>query len=417
MTHPPASSPNGNTSRSSCRWYRDDALARELSQLDEQEIAKFEGSALVDVRPVIVPHPEHVVGANDYFMWPIATMVDGTMVVLYARTPCHWGKDSEKRDANSGIRMIITSADGGHTWREPLDVLQAGRWDKSPFTGFGAGLGVHDGVVYLALNQGVYRSPDKGLSWELVSQEPVFADVPDRLWGPGMRITFDAEHGLTIWTTAGFGDYEARSKHGKYGTHLCAVYSPDYGTTWHYEEQVLPDGIRLSEVTPLQFDGKIAFFLRNGLRETNYGQGFSATGWFPFTFALSNVGPVGIVDTPDVAYNPVTQRLEAAASHRHGRGPGPGGRMKVNLYSITPEKLAAGNTDWRFDGTLIRYTQRFGKSDGFNPVGTVIDTQAGKQYVHVWGGDCTGRAAIYQYSRSLQTDAVREYLTGFYKGR
>ena len=91
--------------------------------------------------------------------------------------------------------------------------------------------------------------------------------------------------------------------------------------------------------------------------------------------------------------------------------------MKVNLYSTTPDKLAAGDTDWRFEGTLIRYTQRFGKSDGFNPVGTVVDAQAGKQYIHVWGGDCTGRAAIYQYSRSLQTDAVREYLTEFYEER
>ncbi len=391
-------------------WYRRDELARELSQLDEAERALFAETDLVDVTPVIVPHPANVVGANDYFMWPIATQVQDTTLVLYARTPCHWGDDSSKRDENSGIRMVITSSDGGRTWGKPVDVLRAGQWETSPFTGFGAGLGVHEGVTYLALNQGVYRSPDKGRTWQLVSEAPVFEGVPDRLWAPGMRITFDADHGLTIWTTAGFGDYKARYHHGKYGTHLCAVYSPDFGTTWHYQEQALPEGLRLSEVTPVQFGGQMAFFLRNGIRDTCYGQGHSKTGWFPFDFAVSNVGPVGIVDTPDIIHNPVTGRLEAVASHRRGLGPGPKGAMKLNLYSIAVAELAKGSTDWRHDGTLVRYRQAFGKSDGFNPVGSVVDHSAGMQRIHVWGGDCTGRSAIFQYSRSLDTEQVRDYL-------
>lgn len=396
-----------------CEWYRQDSLARGLSQLSEREIAKFTESELLELRPVVVPNTGNVVGANDYFMWPIATKVDGTLVVLYARSPCHWGKQKSQGDGNGGIRMVVTSSDGGKSWSDPVDVLRAGRWTNSPFEGFGGGLGVHKGIVYLAVNQGVYRSRDKGRSWELVSASPSFVGVPGRLWAPGMRLTFDIEHGMTIWTTAGFAS--VRKEIADYGNRLCALYSRDEGKTWRYEEQVLPKGIGLSEVTPVQFSGQIAFLLRNGLRNVHYAQAYSATGWFPFRFGISNIGPVGIVDTPDIAFNPVTRRLEAAVSHRKGGGPGPTGAMKVNLYSIAQSEMAAGRTDWRFEGTLIRYRAAFGKSDGFNPVGSVIDAETGWQYLHVWGGDGTDKAAIFQVSRSLDTSAVRDYLTRFYE--
>jgi len=403
----------GGNAKTDCQWYRHDALARELSQLTEREVAKFTASDLIDIRPVVVPRHENVVGPNDYFMWPIATKVNDTLVVLYARSPCHWGKDKSKRDGNAGIRMVVTSSDGGKTWTEPVDVLRAGRWTNSPFKGFGGGLGVREGVAYLAINQGVYRSRDKGRSWELVSASPSFEGVPGRLWAPGMRLTFDTEHGMTIWTTAGYAS--VRKEIGDYGNRLCAVYSRDEGRTWRYQEQALPEGIGLSEVTPVQFDGKIAFLLRNGLKEVRYAQAYSKTGWFPFRFGVSNIGPVEVVDTPDIAYNPATRRLEAAVSHRKGGGPGPKGPMKVNLYSIATSEMAAGRTHWRFEGTLIRYRAAFGTSDGFNPVGSVIDRQAGRQYIYVWGGNCTGRAAIFQVSRSLDTPAVRDYLVKFYE--
>jgi len=392
-------------------WYEADATARGLSQLTAAEFAKFTGTSLLDVRPVVVPGKDNVVGDNDYFMWPIATKVDDTLLVLYQRTPSHWGPDLVKRDKNTGIRMVVTTTDGGKTWSEPVDVRQAGAWKNSPFKGFGGGLGVHDGVVYLAINQGVYLSKDKGQTWELVPEPADWGEVPERLWAPGMRITFDAVHGLTIWTTTGFA--AKRKETEDYGDRLCAVYSPDFGKTWRYQEQEVPKGIGLSEVTPVQFDGKVAFFLRNGLHNTCYAQGYSATGWFPFRFAITNVGPVQTVDTPDIAYNPTTGRLRAAVSHRRGRGPGPKGKMKVNLYSISPGAMAKGESDWRYEGTLVEYHSRFGVSDGFNPVGSVVDTAAGVQYIHVWGGDGTGKAAIYQYTVSLDTPAVSKYLHGF----
>jgi len=411
-----ASAQEQNKTTGTPGWYRDSERARTLSQLTEKEAAKFAATDLLDVRPVIIPTPENTVGANDYFMWPIATMVDDTMVVLYARSPCHWGPDSGNSGGMGGIRMVVTSSDGGKTWSKPVDVFEAGKWEKTPFRGFGGGLGTHDGIVYLALCQGVYRSKDKGRTWELVTDQPDFSRVPGVTWAPGMRITFDDEHGLTLWTTSGFSeDYEARAKRGQYGTHMVALYSPDFGKTWYHQSQPLPDGLRLSEVTAIQFEGQIAFFLRNGLKKTHFGQGYSASGWFPFQFACSDIGPVEIIDTPDIQFNPQTKRLEAGAPFRRGNGPGPKGRMKVNLYSMAVDELAAGSTNWRYDGTLIRYRERFGVSDGFNIVGSVIDTKRNRKVYHVWGGDCTGTAGIFQYTLSLDTRAVADYLKTFYQ--
>ena len=397
-------------------WIADDMLAVELSQLSPREFAKFTDSELLDVHPVVIPVPQNIVGANDYYMCPWTTEVDGTLVVLYQRAPCHWGKDKGKSDKHSGIRMVVTSSDGGKTWSQPVDIIdQAGaKWEHTPFWGFGGGIGTYQGNVYVALNGGVYVSKDKGKNWKLVADQPSFASIPHTIWSPGGRITFDDEHGLIIWSTRGFSQDAKERYKGLYGTHLAAIYSPDFGKSWEYEEQELLDGLRASEVTSLRYEGKIAFFLRNGFKNVRYGQGYSETGWFPFRFALSNVRTKGIVDTPDINYNPVTRRLEIAVPYRAGDGPGPAGGMKVNLYSISREAFAHGETNWQFDGTLIRHRQRFGLSDGFGVTGSVIDTKHNMRIFHVWAGDCTGMAGIFQYSVSLDTPTVSAYLQQFY---
>jgi hypothetical protein len=170
-------------------------------------------------------------------------MVDDTMVVSYQRTPCHWGPDLEKTNQDSGIRMVTTSSDGGLSWSKPIDVLTSGRWDKSPFKGVGGGLGVHEGIVYLAIKDGIYRLFDKGKSWTLISAQPIFLRKPEPLWAPGIRITFDNTHGLILWTTSGFSqDANERKDKGAYGTPLVGLYSKDMGKFWNYKAQILPEG-------------------------------------------------------------------------------------------------------------------------------------------------------------------------------
>jgi len=415
-------------------WYDTDPLARSLSQLTPDAVARLRENPLIDVQPVALPHPEQVVGENDYFMWPIATRIDGTDIVLFSRKFYHFGRDrqqSPREDEHSGIRMITRSQDGGRSWSTPMDLFeQVGRWERTPFGGWGGGLGVHKGVVYLALNEGLYRSEDRGATWSLVTATPNFEALPLEtvpvsvpegpqlqrsgappvaapLWSPGMRITFDPQRGLILWSTRGF---KSEGRDGRvashYGKYLCAVYSPDFGRTWHYEEQALPEGIYLNEITPVSYKGgELMFFLRQGGHDQHYAQGYSAAGWFPFAFATTNVGPTKVMDTPDVIYNPRTDRLEAVAPFRFLDQP-----MEMRLYSIAADALARGEHDWRFDGTLVRYEHEFGQSDGFNPVGGIVDTDAGLHRFHVWGGDVRNRAAIFEYRRSLDTDALRQRL-------
>jgi hypothetical protein len=175
--------------------------------------------------------------------------------------------------------MVVTSSNGGKTWTQPVDLLeQAGaKWEHVPFLGFGGGIGSHQGSVYVALNEGVYVSRDKGSARK--------ASWTHR----------------TSTTTPSLGDWRLRR-------HTVTATAP-------------------------------------------------------------------------------AQRAEA---------------------------LARGETNWQFDGTLIRYRQTFGRSDGFGVTGSVIDRERNVKVFHVWGGDCHGMAGIFQYSVSLDTPAVRAYLHQFY---
>jgi len=418
-------------------WYYSDSLARELSQLDSSEVEFMDGSDLINHQPVILPTTENIVTINDYFDWPVATKIDSTIIVLYDRRNYHFGPkpdEETQNDIHSGIRMIISSDDGGKTWNKPVDVFeQAGHWDSTVFFGWGGGVGTYQGIAYLALNEGVYKSLDKGKTWQLINPvnnlpgeiypvnlvyqyKPWLVQMNDqdttgypKYWSPGLRITFDKTHGMTIWTSR---DFKPSGRDGRtpsdYSKFLSALYSPDFGTTWKYQEQALPEGLNVNELTPVPFDGKMAFFFRNGQGAHYYGQGYSETGWFPFNFAVtSNVGPTPVMDTPDCIYNPVTKRLEATVTIRTSVEGDP---MRLDLYSIDPNELAAGSNTWNFEGVLLKYRSKWGISDGMNPVAGIVDEKVGMHRIYVWGGDCRKKSGIFELSRSLNTPMLSKYL-------
>jgi hypothetical protein len=173
-----------------------------------------------------------------------------------------------------------------------------------------------------------------------------------------------------------------------------------------------------------------------------------------FSTARTNIrgnlgGAQGSLDTADVIFNPISNRIEVLQSHRWGGGLGntrsmlaighPGGSgcsstledlycnpttgdtesepvHTLNLWSIDPDDLLDGSTDWRFDGTLLtcRGTSGIGCRDGLHPGSSVIDLQRGQQHVFVYAGwrrgglDLEGTGcSLYRISRTLDTDAWR----------
>ncbi len=83
-----------------------------------------------------------------------------------------------------------------------------------------------------------------------------------------------------------------------------------------------------------------------------------------------------------------------------------------------PDKFTGGSGNWRFEGTLVRSEGReHDRSnplkldrDGMHPGGTVIDKEQGVQYIYIYLGHFPGPAGIFQIKRTLDTDALREYL-------
>jgi len=115
-------------------WYSTNALARNVSQLSEVEVAFLDGSDLIHYKPIVLPTGDLVLTGNDYFDLLVATQIDETVIVLFDRRRYHWGSDLDESlmDEHSGIRMMTTSNDGGETWSKPIDVFeQAGTWERS----------------------------------------------------------------------------------------------------------------------------------------------------------------------------------------------------------------------------------------------------------------------------------------------
>ena len=408
-------------------WYETDERARTACRLTEDEIARFRDADQIGYRPALLPDPDNIVGANRYYNWPAAVNVGTSMVVLFNRRGLHYIKgmggapyvtDETKRrihDADSGTRMVACSHDLGRTWSKPFDLFSLGRWNDSPVGMWGGSIGVHGDTVYVLIHEGLYRSTDRGASWEFVEAAPDWGDVPPSR--VASLLCFDDEHGLILWTTSQHeGD---RLPH--YGRIIRAVYSPDFGKTWKYEEQAIPDSIpnenmSFCEFTPLQLDdGRMIFFNRNGRNGTTgpFAQVWSKTGWFPFNFDLTSA--IGWTDTPGLILNPKTGRLEAQVSQRRGEGPGPD-TMKLNLYSIDPEDVFQRNsTKWRYEGTLLAYDAKFGENrcDGINPLSNVVIGDWA--YTFCWAGNGanvpleeieSSIGGIFMVARSLDTPAV-----------
>jgi hypothetical protein len=193
-----------------------------LAASDEQmeTLAAAKQARLLELAAVHLPtNPKD---DNDHFGWPVATMIDDTIIVVHRSMPGHNAKVSGPSDKDTTYATILRSTDGGKTWSQPYDLrdcmTEADRnrggsvplchrfkFDpesrsplgyKLPLNSIGT---TRDGAVIVVTDHGVFRSEDKGRSWKHLR----LAFREDRHEGPfayvGPHLIDDPKPGLLIF--------------------------------------------------------------------------------------------------------------------------------------------------------------------------------------------------------------------------
>ena len=385
---------------------------------------------LLEIAPVALPEGEHLLGVNDHICHPVATISGDTIIVMYARNPSHWGGE-DKPDEHTNYCVITRSQDGGKTWSGPVPITTfMEKRTKRCKAGFGNGFGtLPDGTVVCLVRYGVFRSRDQGATWEHLQGAFSEQQLKGLQTNMGPNLIVHPVYGLVA-----VGSHHAPRKKNNNKTifepRIWVRWSQDAGETWSEAKQDLPKFATPAEPTPFTHDGSMLVIARSHGKEAldtenqvwRYTQLYSRTGWLPFTPSLTNItaSQVGIdkghgpwaQDTVEVSFNPVSKRVEAVVTNRTGGGPGrehPANQQTINLWSIAPEELAEGSSEWRFEGTLLRRRKMRGM-DGMHPGGGVIDAKNGVAHTFVYCGFRLGPSGIYRVTRSLDTPALSRQL-------
>lgn len=392
-------------------------------------------TSLLTLEPVLLPCGRHLIGVNDHFGWPVAAIAGKTIVLVFHRTPQHWsGKD--KPDADTSTAVVVRSTCGGKAWSEPVNLRQFVHTPtKGCRLGFGNSIGTDaGGAVVVVTSYGVFRSEDEGASWHHLPG--AFGD--DQLKGPktnnGPQLALHPEYGLIA---AGHNTSEGdhRGRRNADGTpyitpELWMRWSKDGGRTWQETKQDLPAFATAVEPSALVHDGALFLVGRchgpesyeSATKTWRYVQLGSATGWLPLEAALTNIRASDVrdlglskyhgpwtQDTVDLSFNPVSGRIECIATDRNGdAGVGannPRDCQTLNLWSIDPAAFRRAESQWRFEGTLLKRSGLMGKGeiDGMHPGAAVTDTNAGVQHIFIYAGAPAGPAGIFRITRTLDT--------------
>ena len=400
-------------------------LAVELLKLSPGSAQNFtDNSDLIEIAPVVLPEGDLLLGKNDHFGWPVATMAGKALIVVFHRKPQHWG-DKDLPDANTSTAVVVRSTDGGRTWSAPLNLKDCVKRETSGCRlGFGNTIGLDSrGRPLVVTSFGVFRSEDEGATWNHL--EEAFGE--NQLSGPvtnnGPVLLRHPVKGLVAP-----GHPSRSGRENSDGTPFIAPelwlrMSRDDGETWSEEKVDLPDFATAIEPTLLWHEGLFLVVARcHGAgvgsfepeRGTwRYVQLWSHAGWHPLEAKFTTMRATGQAtgwhgpwtqDTVDLSWNPVSNRIEALTTNRGGGGPQNEQEhvQTLNLWSIGLDEV--DSADWKFETTLLSRDGTFEEhDDGMHPGGAVIDTERGVQHIFIYAGRAEGPSGIFRITRSLDT--------------
>ena len=405
-----------------------DEVIRRCVRIQRFFIGKYEApDAMVKIEPVAVPWGDDLYGNNWHLGWPVATLVEGSLIVVYHRNPQHtphWGVEKE-RDRFQCTAVVTRSSDDGRSWSRGVDIREfVSTPTENCLLNFGNSIcSTDDGTVILVTAYGVFRSHDQGISWQHLPHSYTADQMPGIGGNNGPRIV---EHpGLGLLTFSHTSDRSV----------MIVRASHDKGLTWRQTVCHIGEWAASIEPAGLYHDGGLFVLARAHGRESyepdrktwRYIQHSSADGGLSMQAAFTNIRTTDITDeipidgygpwsqdTAALDFNPVSGRIEAVCTNRCGGGEGREHQrmqMTLNLWSIDPADFTRGRSQWRFEGTLLTHAGTMATgTDGMHPGGAVIDVDNGVQRVYVYLGLHLGPAGIFSITRSLDTPSLSKWL-------
>ncbi len=400
-----------------------DRFVRRLLDASDGMLARLETArkaGLLELAPVSLPtHPK---GDNNHFGWPVATMLDDTVIVVHRAMPGHNRGLSGKADEDTTYSVIVRSTDGGKTWTEPYDVRDCMRPEDRNRGGFvplchrfkfdpgnasPLGYKLHlnaigstrNGGVILVGDHGVFRSEDKGATWRHLRS----AFREDRHEGPfayvGPRIIDDPTHGLLLF--AHHTIYRNRRPFD-IAREIAVYRSRNGGESWEKNTLSLPDWCKPAEPDVIERAGRYLAIVRNQAPANILAQMSFRFGDAAIVDAANTPMKTKVsVDTSALCFNPVTRRFEVVQSRRED--------MSIHLYSLAPEDWSTAA--WRHEGRLFRRAAGFYKTaDGFHTGGAVMNAGHGVQHIFFYCGHPGGPAGVFRLTRTLDTPRLARFL-------